>query len=710
MVGRRRMQLKPSSAAMEASERRVENSLPSPRSPSSPPSRIVVGVKLRSECREMLTWIVAKLAQPGDQIVAVHVVRAFPDTDDILDSSIKQRLDSTFESVLGVYQSICNLKQVRLDIKVVSGASLQKALVESAKLEKASVLILGKSSKGCSESLVKYCTKRLPSSCLMIIVDHGQVLLGKEGLLSAPAKKEGPATVNTIKPYGQSKSDISLHCQEHQHAGWPLMNRSLSLEKSLEKVTPSRSISVVKWALQLPDRLKEAFDKQGGNMVRMLASSAMPDQLRHESSLPRLKGSPHAKHRGSPVKEVNTLSSSEDNNPRSLAASIQPSGQVSFSQKISRVCKDKACACFTFEELQEATSSFSPNNLVGKGGCSKVYRGTLSGGHVVAVKCLNQGATEADEELLTEVEILSTLNHPNIVGLIGYCVEGDTHILVYDFAAEGNLEENLHVGKDKPSLSWSQRHKIAVGAAEAFVYLHDTCARPVVHRDVKSSNILLRKNCKPQISDFGLAKWAPTSTTHITCSDVVGTLGYLAPEYFMFGRVSDKTDVYSFGVVLLELVTGRPPIDMSKPKGDENLVAWARPHLDCGGIEKLVDPRLEGNFDENQLRNMVVAATFCLRQSPQYRPRMARVLRLLCGEDSRIPSGRYDFTDEYLGEFKDQSNEVRKHLALAMMGVDDDVASQSSAEQNSIDLIHSEDPNEYLGGRSSSFDKPAKDQ
>ncbi|EFJ34855.1 hypothetical protein SELMODRAFT_142471, partial [Selaginella moellendorffii] len=424
------------------------------------------------------------------------------------------------------------------------------------------------------------------------------------------------------------------------------MNRSLSLEKSLEKVTPSRSISVVKWALQLPDRLKEAFDKQ-----------------------------------------------------------------VSFSQKISRVCKDKACACFTFEELQEATSSFSPNNLVGKGGCSKVYRGTLSGGHVVAVKCLNQGATEADEELLTEVEILSTLNHPNIVGLIGYCVEGDTHILVYDFAAEGNLEENLHVGKDKPSLSWSQRHKIAVGAAEAFVYLHDTCARPVVHRDVKSSNILLRKNCKPQISDFGLAKWAPTSTTHITCSDVVGTLGYLAPEYFMFGRVSDKTDVYSFGVVLLELVTGRPPIDMSKPKGDENLQKHyiyilsssiipnpnfqARPHLDCGGIEKLVDPRLEGNFDENQLRNMVVAATFCLRQSPQYRPRMARVLRLLCGEDSRIPSGRYDFTDEYLGEFKDQSNEVRKHLALAMMGVDDDVASQSSAEQNSIDLIHSEDPNEY---------------
>ncbi|EFJ32969.1 hypothetical protein SELMODRAFT_84599, partial [Selaginella moellendorffii] len=222
-------------------------------------------------------------------------------------------------------------------------------------------------------------------------------------------------------------------------------------------------------------------------------------------------------------------------------------------------------------------------NLVGRGGCSQVFKGTLANGQAIAVKSLNEVTADSEGELVTEVEILSSLRHRNVISLLGYSANSKKRMLVYNFAANGNLEQCLHGENSKTSfLDWPSRRKIAIGAAEGLEYLHDGCPRPVIHRDVKSSNILLSSTNEALISDFGLAKWAPTTTPHITCTDVVGTFGYLAPEYFMFGKLNEKTDVYSFGVVLLELITGKHPINASNQKGQENLIKWVMPpQLTC---------------------------------------------------------------------------------------------------------------------------------
>lgn len=298
---------------------------------------------------------------------------------------------------------------------------------------------------------------------------------------------------------------------------------------------------------------------------------------------------------------------------------------------------------------------------------------------------------------------------------MGYCVEETKYFLVYNLLVRGNLEENLHGGKDKPLVPWSERMKVAIGIAEALKYLHDDCPRPIIHRDVKSSNILLSEDFEPQLSDFGLAKWASTTSAYITCSDVVGTFGYLAPEYFMYGKVNEKTDMYSFGVVLLELISGRKPINSNNPKGHESLVMWARPLMAEGAMEELVDPLLEYSYDKNEMKRMIHSATLCVRKASQLRPRMSRILKILRGEVDDLnywPKRQLSMSKDMDELVEDEygsnhgGSDIQTHLSLAMLGVDDDIASVSSPEQ-SEELLHaSRSLEDYFRGRfsrSSSF-------
>lgn len=246
---------------------------------------------------------------------------------------------------------------------------------------------------------------------------------------------------------------------------------------------------------------------------------------------------------------------------------------------------------------------------------------------------------------------------------------------------------------------------MALGVAEALDYLHSGISRPVIHRDVKSSNILLSDDFEPQLSDFGLAKWASTSLSHITCTDVAGTFGYLAPEYFMYGKVNEKIDVYAFGVVLLELLSGRKPISNDYPKGQESLVMWAKPILNGGKFAQLLDPKLEKKFDNYQMERMVLAATLCIRRSPRARPQMSIILMLLQGDEEIIKWARLQVNaSEEFDTVDDDAfprPNLQSHLNVALLGMDEeDSLSISSVEQNV--LIE-----DYLQGRwsrSSSFD------
>ncbi|XP_059655584.1 proline-rich receptor-like protein kinase PERK9 [Cornus florida] len=284
---------------------------------------------------------------------------------------------------------------------------------------------------------------------------------------------------------------------------------------------------------------------------------------------------------------------------------------------------------FTYQELVQATNGFSAQNLLGEGGFGCVYKGCLVDGRVVAVKQLKIGGGQGEREFKAEVETISRIHHRHLVSLVGYCISENQRLLVYDYVPNNTLYFHLH-GDGRPVMDWAMRVKIAAGAARGIAYLHEDCHPRIIHRDIKSSNILLDNNFEAQVSDFGLAKLALDANTHIT-TRIMGTFGYMAPEYASSGKLTEKSDVFSFGVVLLELITGRKPVDVSQPLGEESLVEWARPllshALDTEELEGLADPRLENNYVSSEMFRMIEAAAACVRHSAAKRPRMGQVVR-----------------------------------------------------------------------------------
>ncbi|GMY34580.1 receptor-like serine/threonine-protein kinase ALE2 isoform X1 [Fagus crenata] len=292
---------------------------------------------------------------------------------------------------------------------------------------------------------------------------------------------------------------------------------------------------------------------------------------------------------------------------------------------------------FTLNDMERTTNNFDPSRILGEGGFGLVYSGLLDDGKEVAVKILKRDDQRGGREFLAEVEMLSRLHHRNLVKLIGICTEDNTRCLVYELVPNGSVDSHLHgVDKETDPLDWDARMKIALGAARGLAYLHEDSNPRVIHRDFKSSNILLEYDFTPKVSDFGLARTALDEGTKHISTHVMGTFGYLAPEYAMTGHLLVKSDVYSYGVVLLELLTGRKPVDLSQPPGQENLVAWARPLLTSKeGLETIIDPAIKLNISFNSVAKVAAIASMCVQPEVSHRPFMGEVvqaLKLVCNE------------------------------------------------------------------------------
>ncbi|CAM6094498.1 unnamed protein product [Calypogeia fissa] len=288
---------------------------------------------------------------------------------------------------------------------------------------------------------------------------------------------------------------------------------------------------------------------------------------------------------------------------------------------------------FIYDDLREATNNFDPATLLGEGGFGRVYRGVLKDGTEVAIKKLSTGGHQGDREFLVEVEMLSRLHHRHLVKLVGYFSSRDTRtqLLCYELVPNGSLEAWLHghLGVHRP-LDWEKRVKIAIGSARGLAYLHEDSQPCVIHRDFKASNILLEYNFTAKVADFGLAKQAPEGQGNYVSTRVMGTFGYVAPEYAMTGHLLVKSDVYSYGVVLLELLSGRKPVDMSQPSGQENLVTWARPLLkDKDRLSELADPRLFGRYPKEDFAQVAAIAAACVAPEASQRPTMGEVVQSL---------------------------------------------------------------------------------
>ncbi|XP_030449570.1 probable serine/threonine-protein kinase PBL3 [Syzygium oleosum] len=311
---------------------------------------------------------------------------------------------------------------------------------------------------------------------------------------------------------------------------------------------------------------------------------------------------------------------------------------------------------FSFNELRNATRNFRPDSLLGEGGFGYVFKGWIDeltfaaakpgSGMVVAVKKLKPEGFQGHKEWLTEVDYLGQLHHPNLVKLIGYCVEGENRLLVYEFMPKGSLENHLFRRGPQP-LSWAIRIKVAVGAARGLSFLHDAKS-PVIYRDFKASNILLDAEYNAKLSDFGLAKAGPTGDrTHVS-TQVMGTHGYAAPEYVATGRLTAKSDVYSFGVVLLELLSGRRAVDKSKVGVEQNLVDWARPYLgDKRKLFRVMDTKLEGQYPQKGACTAASLALQCLNSDGKARPKMSEVLASLEQLESPKSGAKHNPSDHH---------------------------------------------------------------
>ncbi|XP_076884797.1 putative serine/threonine-protein kinase PBL28 isoform X3 [Bidens hawaiensis] len=293
---------------------------------------------------------------------------------------------------------------------------------------------------------------------------------------------------------------------------------------------------------------------------------------------------------------------------------------------------------FTLKEMEDATCSFSEENLLGKGGFGKVYKGKLPSGEVVAIKKMELPpfkAAEGEREFRVEVDILSRLDHPNLVSLIGYCADGKHRFLVYEYMQQGNLQDHLNVitGIGEKKMDWPVRLKVAIGVARGLAYLHSSSAVgiPVVHRDFKSTNILLSDDYEAKVSDFGLAKLMPEGQENHVTARVLGTFGYFDPEYTSTGKLTLQNDVYAFGVVLLELLTGRRAVDLNQGPNDQNLVLQVRHILnDKKKLRKVIDPEMNrSSYTIESVSMYANLASRCVRVDSNERPSMEECVKEL---------------------------------------------------------------------------------
>ncbi|KAF8116314.1 hypothetical protein N665_0020s0163 [Sinapis alba] len=332
----------------------------------------------------------------------------------------------------------------------------------------------------------------------------------------------------------------------------------------------------------------------------------------------------------SDVKDTGSLGSS-----KASSMSVRPSPRTE-----GEILQSPNLKSFTFSELKSATRNFRPDSVLGEGGFGCVFKGWIDEksltatkpgtGLVIAVKKLNQDGWQGHQEWLAEVNYLGQFSHGHLVKLIGYCLEDEHRLLVYEFMPRGSLENHLfRRGLYFQPLSWKLRLKVALGAAKGLAFLHSSETR-VIYRDFKTSNILLDSEYNAKLSDFGLAKDGPMGDESHVSTRVMGTHGYAAPEYLATGHLTTKSDVYSFGVVLLELLSGRRAVDKNRPSGERNLVEWAKPYLaNKRKIFRVVDNRLQDQYSMEEACKVATLSLRCLTTEIKLRPNMREVVSQL---------------------------------------------------------------------------------
>nr|WIL59957.1 nodulation protein [Melilotus officinalis] len=316
------------------------------------------------------------------------------------------------------------------------------------------------------------------------------------------------------------------------------------------------------------------------------------------------------------------------NLPEEVMKKIVPTNQQSgFMEFISGNLR--TISYFDFQTLRKATKNFHRRNLLGSGGFGPVYQGKLADGRLVACKKLSLDKShQGEREFLAEVRMITSIQHKNLVRLLGCCSDGPQRILVYEYMKNRSLDLFIH-GKSDEFLNWSTRFQIILGVARGLQYLHEDSHVRIVHRDIKASNILLDEKFQPRIGDFGLARFFPEDQAYLS-TQFAGTLGYTAPEYAIRGELSEKADIYSFGVLLLEIISCRKNTDLTLPSDMQYLPEYAWKLYEKSMVMELIDPKLrEKGYVEKDVMQAFHVAFLCLQPHPDLRPAMSQIVALL---------------------------------------------------------------------------------
>ncbi|XP_047339095.1 putative serine/threonine-protein kinase [Impatiens glandulifera] len=292
---------------------------------------------------------------------------------------------------------------------------------------------------------------------------------------------------------------------------------------------------------------------------------------------------------------------------------------------------EKEFRTYSYNELKAASGGFRSSNKVGEGGFGCVYKGWFEDGSLLAIKvvAVEKESMRGEREFVAELAALSNIRHENLVKLLGCCIHGAERFLVYQHMENNSLSHTFLGGdQNRKKFSWKRRRNVVYGVAKALAYLHEEVHPHVVHRDIKTSNILLDHDFNPKLSDFGLAKIFTDNTSHIS-TRVAGTLGYLAPEYAISGHLTRKSDVYSFGVVILEVVSGQPIVDFDIEHGEQYLVNKAWEKYKEGNVVDLVDPILEGDFSKEEAVLLLKVGLLCVQETSTRRPQMSIAVKML---------------------------------------------------------------------------------
>ena len=300
-------------------------------------------------------------------------------------------------------------------------------------------------------------------------------------------------------------------------------------------------------------------------------------------------------------------------------------GGLLLQQQLSSIETIEKTKIFTFKELEMATDNFNKSRILGQGGQGTVYKGMLNDGRIIAVKRSKIIDESQLEQFINEIMILSQINHRNILGLLGCCLETEVPLLVYEFISNGTLFQLIHDQNNEFPFSWHMRLQIASEAAGALAYLHSSSSMPIYHRDIKSTNILIDEKYRAKVSDFGTSRSISIEQTHLT-THVKGTFGYFDPEYFQSGRFTEKSDVYSFGVVLVELLTGKKPVSWTTLEEEKSLVARFILSLEEEShLYDILDDRVRKEGEKERIIAVANLAKRCLNLNGKKRPTMKEV-------------------------------------------------------------------------------------